>query len=171
MVQEAAVRPREDCTWPRDGCSGGERWPPYVEVGPPVSVSNALQGCQNTFPLPGTPSSPHRTRACRTPPPRRGPTGTGPARARRGRRGAAALAGTLHARPARTAHAGRGVRGRASVVAPRTRARDTHLTRWRTVVAVRWARVRARGPRVSFPLPERTFAVATDATIEGGARG
>lgn len=49
------MRPREDCTWPRDGCSGGERWPPYVEVGPPVSVSNALQGCQNTFPLPGTP--------------------------------------------------------------------------------------------------------------------
>ena len=166
MVQEAAVRPREDCTWPRDGCSGGERWPPYVEVGPPVSVSNALQGCQNTFPLPGTPYARVSHTAGRG-----GALRVRPARARRGRRGAAALAGTLHARPARTAHAGRGVRGRASVVAPRTRARDTHLTRWRTVVAVRWARVRARGPRVSFPLPERTFAVATDATIEGGARG
>ena len=123
MVQEAAVRPREDCTWPRDGCSGGERWPPYVEVGPPVSVSNALQGCQNTFPLPGTPSSPHRTRACRTPPPRRGPTGTAGARAARaaGRGGVGGHAprppGTDGARGARgagtrigrrTSHAGAG---------------------------------------------------------------
>ena len=32
VVQEAAVRPRQDCTWPRDGLqNGGERWPP-VEV-------------------------------------------------------------------------------------------------------------------------------------------
>ena len=166
------MRPREDCTWPRDGCSGGERWPPYVEVGPPVSVSNALQGCQNTFPLPGTPSSPHRTRACRdTAAPRRGPTGTAGARAARaaGRGGVGGHA----PRPPGTDGA-RGARGAGTRIGRRTShagAGHTHLTRWRTVVAVRWARVRARGPRVSFPLPERTFAVATDATIEGGARG